>query len=52
MKKGFEASTVKVTVTEIGASDTKATVRIEAPADILEDAKACVLENISNVYSK
>ena len=52
MKKGFEASAVKVTVTEIGATDTKATVRIEAPADILEGAKACVLENISNVYSK
>lgn len=52
MKKGFEGTTVKVTVTEIGAADMKATVRIEAPADILEGAKSCVLENISNVYSK
>lgn len=43
---------VKVTVTEIGAADSKATVRIEAPAELIDQAKTKVMENTFNVYAK
>lgn len=52
LKKGLEGTVVKVSVIEVGATDTKAVVRIEAPSDSIDAAKSAVLENISNVYSK
>lgn len=52
LPKEFAEVKIKVTVTEIGATDSKAAVRIEAPAEIIELAKAKVMENIFKVYSK
>lgn len=50
--KGFADVKTKVTVNEIGATETKVTVRIEAVAELLEEAKAKTFERISKVYSK
>lgn len=52
LPKDYADVKVKVTVTEIGATDSKATVRIEAPAELIDQAKAKVMENTFNVYAK
>lgn len=52
LSKDFADVKIKVTVTEIGATETKATVRIESPAELIDQAKSKVLENIFKIYSK
>lgn len=52
LPKEFAEVRTKVTVTEIGSADTKATIRLEAPAEFIDQAKAKTLENIFKVYSK
>lgn len=50
--KGLSDAKTKVSVTEMGATETKVTVRVEAPANKLDEARAAVIENISKVYAK